>query len=259
MIFIGQERIKRELQAILKDVIDLNANLNILFRAPSGCGKTTLGLLILWNLGIENCVYYVPDNDGLIYFNKDKRFHFIDEIHTLKNPETLYQLMDSGEYCFFLASNESGILKEPLRNRCINFIFDAYTKEEMSQIVTSNLKNWGLSDNMIEVICECSRNTPRVAKVLCQRLDHVFRNIFYPKTTDELRKLLNEIIDIKSDGTTRQDLIYLQFLENAGGRASLDAISYGTGIDKATILSEIEPFLLYKRKIRITSRGRTLC
>jgi len=43
------------------------------------------------------------------------------------------------------------------------------------------------------------------------------------------------------------DEIYLNYLKNVGGRASINSISYGTGITKTEILREIEPGLLYKK------------
>lgn len=166
--FRGQKRIVKELGILLDDVVG-GRNLNFLFRASSGYGKTTLALLALNILGFGSSAIYIPE-DGVLNmpFQEQLRFHFIDEIHTLKSPEFLYPIMDSSEYTFFLASNESGDLKEPLRNRCIPFIFSQYSLEEMGGVVRNNL-SIQLEENMINLIASRCRGTPRVAKIICTR------------------------------------------------------------------------------------------
>lgn len=258
MKFYGQEKIQRELDFMLPHILEGN-NLNVMFRAPSGYGKTTLGLICLYYLDREfkNSAYYLPKGDELDnVFNENKRFHFIDEIHILNNPEFLYPLMDSNKYTFFLASNETGILKEPLRNRCVQFIFSNYSEEEMKTIVR-DLIRYNLTDDMILLISNRSRNTPRVAKVICIRLNYIFKSYGVPKNVDELDKVLTEILNIQEGGLTEQDLNYLDYLRRVN-RASLNTIMSGTRLDRETILTEIEPLLLYQNKIKITSRGREL-
>lgn len=256
--FRGQERIVKELENLLEDLVH-GINMNFIFRAPSGYGKTTLGLLCLNILGINNSAMYIPE-DGMLNrpIQENLRFHFIDEVHTLKSPEFLYPLMDSGQYTFFLASNESGDLKEPLRNRCIPFLFSQYSLTDMEGVVRGHLDT-KLNDEMINLIARRCRNTPRVAKIVCQRLESVFRNYLIPTNTDDLEMILNELLYIRENGINQLDETYLDYLESVGGRASLHTLISGTRIDKTTILTEIEPHLLYLKRIRITSRGRELC
>lgn len=256
--YVGQKRIVKELGILLEDV-SKGINLNFIFRAPSGYGKTTLVLLALNILGFGKSAIYIPE-DGILNmpFQDQLRFHFIDEVHTLKNPEFLYPLMDCGEYTFFFASNESGELKEPLRNRCIPFLFSQYTLEEMEDVVRNNLEI-KLENEMITLIADRCRGTPRVAKIICTRLSSVFRNYLVPKNIDDLERILNELLYIREDGINQLDELYLQYLENIGGRASLHTLISGTRIDRTTILTEVEPHLLYLNRIRITSKGRELC
>lgn len=260
MRFIGQENIVRELDSILPSIKENpNENLHFLFRAASGYGKTTLAYLCLNYLGFDNsCIYFPEGNELSPTFREKYRFHFIDEIHTLENPEFLYPLMDSGKYTFFFASNESGELKEPLLNRCIQFIFSPYTQEEITRIVEGSL-GVNLPHEFIEEISSRCRGNPRVAKVLCKRLGYVFKNYKFPKTIEELQEILTSYLEIKSGGINRLDEIYMKYLKEVGGVSSLTNIIGGTGIDRSTILREIEPFLLYKKFIRITSKGRQLC
>jgi len=259
--FHGQTIILNEINLMLSAMIDDGENYNILFRAPSGHGKTTLALKCMAVLGLENCAYYLPNIEGNNLspeFNEERRIHTIDEIHELKTPEFLYPLMGIGEYSFFILTNESGKLKEPLRNRCIPFIFHPYTLEEISRIVGDSLQTSNIPEEFMTEIANRSKGNPRIAKKICERLGYVFRSYNVPKDLDSLITILEEVLYIKEKGLTRFDEIYLEYLERVGGRASLISLVSGTGIDKTTILTEIEPLLLYQGIVEITSRGRNL-
>ena len=258
--FHGQTIIMNELDLMANAMIEDGENYNILFRAPSGHGKTTLAIYCMSALGFENCAYYLPNTEGNnldSVFNREKRIHTIDEIHGLKSPEFLYPLMDTGEYSFFILTNESGTLKEPLRNRCIPFIFHPYTLEEISHIVRDSI-SIDIPEEFTTEIANRSRGNPRIAKKICERLGYVFRSYDIPKDLESLITILEEVLYIKEKGLTRFDEIYLEYLERVGGRASLISLISGTGIDKTTILTEIEPLLLYQGIVEITSRGRNL-
>lgn len=255
MEFIGQGALLSELEYLINS-IESGENYNVLFRAPSGYGKTTLGLTCLKRLDLNNSFYYIPEDGKLNYFYPDRRFHFVDEIHTLTTPEILYPNLDSGEFTFLFATNESGNLKEPLINRCIELIFAPYDDEERLSMVNLYLQH-SLSSNFLEeILNRCT--TPRNIKNTCRRLDYIFNSVGVPNSIDELNEILEGVMQIKTGGLTNLDQIYLDFLREVG-HASLQTIVYGTGLDKNTILRDIEPRLLYTKIIRISSKGRELC
>jgi Holliday junction resolvasome RuvABC ATP-dependent DNA helicase subunit len=260
MRYVGQERIWRELNMILPEIRNEGRNTNFLFRAASGMGKTTMGLLCLNYLGINNSVYYLPLASGELPYPIDegKRYHLIDEIHILKTPEILYPYMDSGRFTFFLMTNESGMLLEPLKNRCFQYIFSPYTDDEMGEIIRRALSGYSIPDEMVIEIRDRVRGNPRIAKKVCERLGYVFRNYLVPKTKAELVTILNNVLDIREKGLTEMDRRYLEFLSRVG-KSSLQNIIYGTGIDRNTILTEIEPYLLVLGYISITQKGREIC
>jgi Holliday junction resolvasome RuvABC ATP-dependent DNA helicase subunit len=250
MIFIGQENIKTELNYILSDIRN-GINHNILFRAPSGYGKTRLGFLCMVSLGgLTECDYCIP-KDGMIFFNEKKRIHFIDEVHTLANPEEIYPYLDSEKFTFFLMSNESGSLKEPLRRRCIQLIFSKYTDEELARIVDLYLPNSPeiLIKNLIGF-------SPGEIKVICDRLSIISRNGNIQLNEENSLNLLNNILNIK-DGLTNLEEVYMNYLRTVK-ISSLNNIIGSTHLDKETVLFEIEPRLLYNGLISITSRGRKI-
>lgn len=257
MKFIGQEGILRELIYILPE-FEAGRNMNILFSAPSGYGKTTLAFLIIGKLGVEqDTAYYIPDNDGNINFDHSKRFHLIDEAQNLKNPEILYRYMDdNSKYSVFILTNELGNLKEPVINRCIPFYFSPYTEEDIFSIVESVLISYDLDVNIISVIVQNCKNNPRVTKKVCERLENVFRVRGIPKTKEDILYILQNILRIYN-GLNDMDFMYLNFLQKVG-RAGLVAIANGIHMDKNTIQKEIEPFLIEKGIIQITPRGRIL-
>ena len=253
-MFIGQTRIRRELYYILQE-IRRGQNFNILFRAPSGHGKTRLAQILLNETG-EDYKYIIP-NRRYVYINERFRAHFIDEIHILKVPEILYPIMDTKRHLLLFASNESGDLKEPLVNRCIPFIFDPYTDEEMFEIIHNDLNKWRLQDELIWELVKVVKRNPRNAKVLCGRLEYIFNNIPLPNTVEELKDILSRILNIE-DGMNAFERRYLEYLQMAGGTSSLNRIVWGTRLDENTIVRDVEPALIQAGKIRVTSRGRML-
>lgn len=258
MKFINQKHIVTEIAEYVPAIIR-GTNLNILFRGPSGYGKTHLSFnfcLTVANETKDKYEYLLPDEAGFVRIDERKRIHIVDEVHLLKEPERLYPLMDSKKYLFIFASNEAGELKEPLTNRCIGFNFVEYGKEEICQIIdtyfTDNKIN--LPHNYLELIYENCNGVPRTAKLISQRLLMMIQNRGVP-TYDELKRIIYDVFQIQ-DGLDYRHKSYLNFIQKAG-TASLDLISYAIKLDKATIKRDIEPVLINKGLIKISSRGRT--
>jgi Holliday junction resolvasome RuvABC ATP-dependent DNA helicase subunit len=253
MRIIGQNRLINEINFLLKSMVN-GENYNILLTAGSGYGKTTLALNIMYHLGWEKTGEYLL---GTIFesIDKDKRVHVIDEAHTLKIPELLYPEMDSKEYVFILCSNLGGYLPEPLRNRCLSYSFDRYTKEDVKQIIEFYLKKSETYPNeFLDIITERSSANPREIKNLCTRLSVYLSWNPMPNNKKELIELLDKL-GIKEDGLTFEDELYLEILKTLG-KASISTMSAITHLDINTIKFDIEPKLLYLQRIKISPRGR---
>jgi Holliday junction resolvasome RuvABC ATP-dependent DNA helicase subunit len=115
-----------------------------------------------------------------------------------------------------------------------------------------------LEENLLSIIADRCKLTPRIAKVLCERLKIFFNAYGIPEDPDTLKMLLNDRLLIGEKGLTELDNRYLNFLRSVGRNISLQNIIIGAQIDKETILTEIEPHLLYLNLIKITSKGREL-
>lgn len=258
MKFIGQRHIVTELGEYIPQILS-GENLNILFRGQSGYGKTTLAFNIVNTIlkysPQTKYSYYLPEKDGFITINEFNRIQIIDECHLIPHPEFLYPLMDSNRFLFIFCSNEAGELKEPLVNRCISFTFVNYTHEELCEIINEFFlkNNIQLPESQIQLIERNCNGIPRIAKSISQRLLMIIKNRGI-QTDEELSNIISDVFQLQ-DGLDFRHRTYINFLQHAKV-ASLDLISYATKLDKATILREIEPVLIYKDLIQITTRGR---
>lgn len=257
--FIGQEEIVNGIHYLIDDIESGN-NYNFIFRAPSGYGKTYLANRIV------HFIHFKTQTRSIISFTGDKwryfeskRFQLIDEVHLLKDPERIYPLMDSGKHTFMLMSNEYSDLLEPLTNRCFAFNFSPYRVEELSKIAEMFLRKYdiNLGSENLRTLVENSRLMPREVINLCKRLAVIFKGKDVPESSEKMEHILFEYCGIRKGGFTSNDEAYLHFLRE-NQRASLTTLANVLQIPRQTVLNEIEPFLLRKNLIQITSRGRIL-
>ena len=260
---VGQTRLKPELSAYLSAMKD-GERMNLMIRGQSGYGKTYLARTMAKYLGnlSETCIYL---GEGCLNIHEQDEYgnemvtHILDEIHEVRNPEPIYHLMESDRFNFFVLTNEFGSLKEPLMNRCIIVDLLPYSDEDLAILVGRVLKYHHVEPDMLQTleIATYARGNPRVAKVLAKRLSLYFRKEGTPESVEELRQVLEDTFQISEGGFTNFDRQYLNFLAE-NGKAGLNTISRVLMIPKGTLEREVEPFLIRKGLIRITSRGREL-
>lgn len=251
---VGQEQLKPEL-AVLMEEMKEERNLNLMFRGPSGHGKTHTANLVCSYLGLENCHLFLGDE--LFDFNGERRVNVLDEVHEVKTPEYMYRFMDADEFVFLVCTNEFGDLKEPLVNRCIVFDLREYTLDELAMLVKQVFFHHKMDVELIQcrMIASYARGNPRVAKILAKRSSMLFRRIGKPGNLSELIEFLKLYFDLDHGGFTHYDRQYLDFLK-LNKRASLATLSKVLCIPEGTLLNEIEPFLLKQHLVEITARGR---
>lgn len=256
---VGQTGIKPELSAYM-EAMKMGEPINLMIRGQSGYGKNHLAEKIavyVSKLQKDRAIWL--GEECLLMPQSDRRTHILDEIHEIKNPEFLYPLLDSGNFNFIILTNEFGNLKEPLMNRCIVVDLEPYSDEELAILVGRVLRDYGVEVDMLQTyeIATYARGNPRVAKVLAKRLALFFKLEGRPANVDELRQVLEDSFQISHGGFTSFDKQYLNFLAE-NGRSGLATISRVLMIPKGTLEQEVEPFLIRKGLIRITSRGREL-
>jgi Holliday junction resolvasome RuvABC ATP-dependent DNA helicase subunit len=256
MYFQGQPALMRQLGLFLPNLLEHTTEaLNILLNGPSGWGKTRLALL--------SCNYLCPNGDfeisvprdGRISFNEDFRVHFIDEVHKLQDPETLYHTLDSNRFVVFMATNELDGLLEPLINRCVPLTFEPYSMGDLIEITKSYMDvSIDLPEEFYPEIVNAGLENPRVIASLAKRLSLYIKRNGVP---DSITRVLKEFFGIQ-DGIDANGTRYLDALSALGGRASLDTLAGYLHMNKGLLLYQVEPVLLHKRLIQIGRAGRSL-
>jgi Holliday junction resolvasome RuvABC ATP-dependent DNA helicase subunit len=256
MYFIGQRHIMNQMQDLLPHLYENDVGMNLLMRGPSGWGKTRMSFMICNYLTGGNFEYCLGDK---LLFTDSVRVHFIDEVHLLEKPEILYPKMDSGKFVIVLATNDVATLPEALSNRCAEFIFDKYSIPELREISRGCLKV-SLPESFIDYIIESGGSNPRIVKGIISRLNIVlFRHPDIIKRMDltGFKELLEVTFGIK-DGMDVMCTRVIDALKTLGGTASLQTLATYVHIDQNTLRYYVEPILLYKNVMRITSKGRSL-
>lgn len=255
--FVGQSKIVRELSAIIYGLKNSpRESLNILLRGQAGCGKTMLAEEFCKSIGGDYTYQLATKDYTLRRGWTNIRLHILDEIHKLRNFESLYPHMDSGRYVYIFCTTESGILPDPFTSRCLVFTFDDYSNDEIAEIVYIYATSINLRMEMdtAKLIANRARNNPRIAKKYTKRIKFIIERGYHPMTLRGIKSAFNDV-GIFNGGYTDVDISYMKFLAKVG-RASLNTISRSIGVDENTIINDVEPFLLDKGHIQISSRGR---
>jgi Holliday junction resolvasome RuvABC ATP-dependent DNA helicase subunit len=245
-----------QLKDILPHLYENDVGMNILLRGPSGWGKTRMSFMICNYLTGGNFEYCLGDK---LLFTEKVRVHFIDEVHLLEHPEVLYPRMDSGKYVIVIATNDVALLPEALSNRCVEFIFDRYSQDELREIGSMSLMT-KIPVEFLDYIIESGGANPRIIKSLIGRLNIVLTrrpDIIKGINLEQFRELLRETFGIV-DGMDVMCNRYIESLTHLGGTAALATISAYVHIDQNTLRYYVEPILLYKNRIKISSKGRSL-
>jgi Holliday junction resolvasome RuvABC ATP-dependent DNA helicase subunit len=254
-MFIGQEHILKELSVILP----AKENFNLLLIGNPGQGKTLLGFKIA-NFLNKTFLYKIADNKDeffsrIEYESQKHRLIFIDEIHRLGyEVERIYPIIDAKQNFFIFATNQPQLLPEAFRTRVIELLFARYSQEELREIVSSYMPI-RLNNELLDIIIEAAEGNPRRISQYCVRITSILRQ------TGRQTLTINSLIEIISDyfniinGMTSLEREYLELLERIK-TASLQTLVSSLGVSKETLQTEIEPQLLFKGKIKITSKGR---
>jgi len=255
MKFINQQRIMSEINPLIRAIRN-GGHQNILFQGPAGCGKTTLARYIASKVG-QGWSFQIPIK-GRVKIDRFHEFYinFIDEIHKFKDWELLYPALDRQEQTFIFCTTEYGESPEPFLSRCIRLSFDPYIVEDLSEIIYrySIGRKFKLNKECCSLIASASRGSPRIAK---QRFDRVKMMLEY-YDFDSTHQWVNHVLKqlgIYTFGYTSEDFRYLEYLQHMG-TSSLNNLARTLRIDRNTIEKEVEPFLLEKENIIITSKGR---
>ncbi len=289
--FVGQETVKENLQIAIDAATKRGEPLDhVLFFGPPGLGKTTLGILIAREMGVNIRTSSGPvlekagDLVGLLTTLQRGDVLFIDEIHRLRPTleEFLYPAMEDYRvdvrisegpnaqtipmevepFTLIGASTRYGMLTPPMRARFgLVERLGYYPVDDLQQIV---MRSAGILDVETDVdgaleIAKRSRGTPRVANRLLRRVrDYAQVRADGRVTTDVAIAALSRL-NVDEYGLDDMDARILQIIIEKfdGGPVGLSTIAVAVGEDAGTLEEVYEPFLIQQGFLHRTPRGRT--
>ena len=204
---------------------------------------------------------------------------FIDEIHALPRDieESFYSLMDAHriyhkgkwreeeDITIVGATTMEGLLSKPFRSRFIVEHLTFNTVKEMETILKIYLRSEELvplkfTEEAINAIAIRSRGTPRVAKLLLERVvDYVITEKIQSIDKDIVEEAF-EVFEIDQMGLGCVDRKILNSIADSfgGGPVGINTLASALFEEPTTLELDYEPYLVYIGFVIRTSRGRVL-
>lgn len=290
MGFVGQKKIKENLEVIIKAAVDRGDMLDhVILSGPPGLGKTTLANIISNELGaqIKTCTGPAITRGGdlaaILTNLENGQVLFIDEIHRLSKQveEILYQALedyridiivgkgpgarslklDIPPFTMVGATTRLGLLSSPLRDRFgLDLRLDFYPPSELEELVLRSSKIFNVSiekEAMIE-IAKRSRGTPRIANRLLKRVRDYVQVKHEGHITGELAAKALDFFTVDKEGLGLIDNKILKVLvkDFRGKPIGLNTLAAAVGEEKDGIEEVYEPFLIQEGFILKTNKGR---
>jgi Holliday junction DNA helicase RuvB len=265
---------------------------HLLFSGPPGLGKTTLASIVCNELGLHFVSTSGPainkpgEMVGILSGLNDNSLLFIDEIHRLpiSCEEVLYMAMEGRKvdlpvgngagtrsvsipierFVLVGATTQAGLLSAPLRDR---FGFSArlrlYSDEALGVIVRRSSALLGFSeetfgDDAVAMIASRSRGTPRIANTWLRRVRDFALMGQYEMVDGAVADAALTAFGVDELGldVLGRDILQVLCVSFGGGPVGLNTLAASVGESPETLSEVYEPYLMAKRLIGRTPRGR---
>ncbi|MBH5303265.1 Holliday junction branch migration DNA helicase RuvB [Corynebacterium ulcerans] len=288
--FIGQPKVRDQLNLVLTGAKNRGVTPDhVLLSGPPGLGKTTMAMIIAYELGTSLRMTSGPaleragDLAAMLSNLMEGDVLFIDEIHRMARPaeEMLYMAMEDfridvivgkgpgatsiplelAPFTLVGATTRSGMLTGPLRDR---FGFTAqmefYENSDLTKVVLRAAKILGVTidDAAAVEIASRSRGTPRIANRLLRRVRD-FAEVHSDGHIDvEAARAALVVFDVDEKGLDRLDRAVLEALikGHGGGPVGVSTLAIAVGEEPSTVEEVCEPYLVRAGMVTRTGRGR---
>jgi Holliday junction DNA helicase RuvB len=161
------------------------------------------------------------------------------------------------------ATTRTGLLSAPLRDRFqMREHLDFYSVEELSEIVTRNMRKLKVESNdeaAVEIAIR-SRGTPRLANNRLRWVRDYALSRADGRVSLEIARAGLDMLGVDRLGLDPQDRKYLETIARVfgGGPVGVEAVAHTLNLATDTLVDEVEPFLLRRELVVRTPRGRRL-
>jgi len=159
---------------------------------------------------------------------------------------------------FMFATTDKGELNEPLTTRLEPINLQEYSLEEKVEFVKQRLikENITLELEDAQLIASISKNMRHLRR-LTQRLgDFGAANNVTVLSANNVSKVI-DMLGMDKWGCDEADRKYLSYIKEHGP-VSLDSIARYLNVQNKEVKSKIEPFLIRKEWVQVTSKGRVI-
>jgi Holliday junction DNA helicase RuvB len=262
--FVGQERLKEQLEVVLTAAITRGEALDhVLLAGPPGLGKTSLAYIIREELGAGIRTVAGPalerkgDLAAILTSLEARDVLFVDEIHRL-NPaveEVLYPALEDFRLDIVVGQGPAA--------RTLTLDLPPFTLVgATTRIVhrSAQILGVGISDEAADEIARRSRGTPRVANRILRRVRDVAQVRYEGEITSAVAGEALELLEVDEEGLERTDRELLETIVHkfAGGPVGLSTLAVSIGEEPGTLEEVYEPYLLQLGFIQRTPRGRVV-
>ena len=161
------------------------------------------------------------------------------------------------DFTLLLSTTDEFKVLQPLRDRCrILLKFDFYSEGELAEILRRRIfgLQWTVDEQILPLIAQRSRGTPRLALRLLSSCHRVSRSLGESRITLEHFLVACDLEQLDCFGLGPTEQKYLCAVAEGANR--LNVISSILGLAPRTISDVTEPFLIRKRLICKDDQGR---
>jgi Holliday junction DNA helicase RuvB len=212
----------------------------------------------------EKSVLFIDEADELpiflmtaLYRAVEDRRVYLESSSVCKTPRTI----PLPPFTIILASNHEHSIVPQLRDRLrLHLRFEYYTEAELADVLRQRSRSlkWAVDEQVVALIAQRGRGTPRIALRLLESCRRVCRSlgetIILPEHLDKACSL--EGVDTR--GLDRQELTLLRMLHESKRPLRLNVIAARLGLPPKSISNVFEPYLLRLGLIQRCAEGRTI-